>query len=52
MFFLRVIFCYLRHAGHDYGVWEYGMGPNGHHIQFRVCRRCYFAQMPERTSEG
>jgi len=52
MFFLRAISCWIRHAGHDYGAWEERMGPNGYHISYRVCRRCEWAQMPERYSEG
>jgi len=44
--------CWMRHAGHDYGDWECDMGPNGYSLQYRVCRRCDWVQMPSRTSEG
>lgn len=51
MYFLRCLWCYLRHAGHAYGEWEYGMGPNGYHEQYRVCRRCSWVQMPTRFND-
>jgi hypothetical protein len=52
MYFLRCLGCWFRNAGHDYGEWHYEMGPNGYHIQCRVCRNCGWVQMPMRESEG
>ena len=51
MYFLRALACYLRHAGHTYGAWQSGMGPNGYYIQYRVCHRCEWVQMPIRDHD-
>ena len=51
MYFLHCLICWIRYAGHEYGVWEYGMGPNGYRIQYRVCQRCDWVQLPIREND-
>lgn len=51
MYFLRCLVCWIRHAGHAYGDWECGMGPNGYRIAYRVCQRCDWVQMPIREND-
>lgn len=51
MYFLRCLACWLRHAGHDYGAWEWDMGPNGYRVQYRICRRCAWLQEPTRFDD-
>jgi len=51
MYFLRCLACWIRHAGHAYGAWEWGMGPNGYHVQYRGCQRCGWVQMPGREND-
>ena len=51
-YFFGAIACWVRHAGHSYGTWEYDMGPNGYRIYFRTCQRCGWIQTPTRAFEG
>jgi hypothetical protein len=52
IYFLCCLLCWAHHAGHAYGAWQYGMGPNGYYLPYRVCEGCDWVQTPERISEG
>jgi hypothetical protein len=47
---LRALICWMLHAGHDYGDWR-RKGSKGGFMPYRICRRCSWVQMPERSDD-